>query len=113
MATRGNRSAVLADQESVGLQGVGRALDILECVAEGQMTATGVVEALGIKWATAHRTLRFLAERGYLEREAHTGESPIGPGVYSMGGASVAGLPLVHLARAHLPAAVEETGATA
>src|SRR4051794_26905092 len=113
MAARGNGTAVLADQESGGLQGVGRALDILECVADGAMTATGVVEALGIKWATAHRTLRYLAERGYLERDPHTGVYTIGPRVYSIGGAYVAGLPLVHLARAHLPAAVEETGATA
>jgi DNA-binding IclR family transcriptional regulator len=103
----------LGEQEAGGLQGVGRALDILEYVADRSATATGLVQALGIKWATAHRTLRFLAERGYLERDKQTGVYSIGPRAYAVGGAYVANLALVHVGSAHLPPMVEESGATA
>ena len=103
----------LAEPESGGLQGVGRALDILEYVADRGVTATALVQALGIKWATAHRTLRFLAERGYLERDKQTGVYAIGPRAYAVGGAYVANLALVHITSAHLPQMVEESGATA
>jgi DNA-binding IclR family transcriptional regulator len=77
------------------------------------MTATEVVHELGIKWATAHRALTYLVERGYLEREDASGVYAIGPRVYAIGSSYVAQLPLVQVARAHLPAAVEQTGATA
>jgi DNA-binding IclR family transcriptional regulator len=95
------------------LQGVGRAFDILECLADRPMTATEVVHVLEIKWATAHRTLRYLLGRGYLERDEQTGTYHIGARAYSIGGAYVTDLPIVRVARAHLPDAVDESGATA
>lgn len=112
MSERVARNGVPATDASGALQGVGRALDILELVAEGGMTATEVVQDLGIKWATAHRALRYLVERGYLERDESTGAYSVGPRVYAIGSSYVAHLPLVQVARAHLPAAVEQSGAT-
>jgi DNA-binding IclR family transcriptional regulator len=113
MPERVARNGHATSDASGALQGVGRALDILECVAEGGMTATELVEELGIKWATAHRALTYLWERGYLERDDATGVYSIGPRVYAIGSSYVAQLPLVQVARAHLPSAVEQSGATA
>lgn len=113
MNERVARNGHAASEPAGALQGVGRALDILECIAEGGMTATEIVQELGIKWATAHRALTYLWERGYLERDDPTGVYSIGPRLYAIGSSYVAQLPLVQVARAHLPAAVEQSGATA
>ena len=101
------------DGERTSLQGVGRAFDVLEAVADRPMTATDVSHALNIKWATAHRTLSYLLSRGYLERDEQTGTYHIGARAYSIGGAYLTDLPIVRMARAHLPNAVDESGATA
>ena len=98
--------------EQPGLQGVGRAFDVLERLADGPMTATDVANELGIKWATAHRTLSFLMARGYLERDGRTGSYSVGPRAYAVGGSYLTNLPLRRGARAHLAAAMDESGAT-
>jgi DNA-binding IclR family transcriptional regulator len=101
------------DREASGLQGVGRAFDVLECLAERPMTASEVVEALGVKWATAHRTLSYLRDRGYLERDGRTGVYGIGPRIYAVGSSYLTRLPIVRIARPHLREAADELGATA
>jgi len=108
-----DKAVAAREQESSGLQTVGRAFDVLECIAERPMTATEVVQALGVKWATAHRTLSYLRERGYLERYEQTGVYYIGARVYSVGTSYLANLPILQVARNHLRTAVDETGATA
>ena len=42
------------------LQGVGRALDVLETVADRPMRANEIASELGLKWTTAYRTLTHL-----------------------------------------------------
>ena len=64
------------------LQGVGRALLVLEAVAEKPMRSKEVAERLGLKWTTAHRTLTHLLEQRYLRRDDASGLYSIGPRLY-------------------------------
>jgi DNA-binding IclR family transcriptional regulator len=59
------------------LQGVSRALRVMELFAQQPMRASEASEALGISWATLHRILSQLEEDQFLERD--------GSGVYRIG----------------------------
>lgn len=96
-----------------GLQGVDRALAILELLADAPMRAKDIADALDLKWSTAHRTLVHLRETGCLVRDEATGLYHIGPRIYFIGSSYIATLPLVTAARAYLRAAVRQTGTVA
>src|SRR5579884_1872234 len=61
------------------LQGVGRALEVLEAVADRPMRASEIAERLGLKWATAYRSLAHLCDARYLRKDEASGIYYIGP----------------------------------
>ena len=66
-----------------------------------------------MKWTTAHRTLTYLRENGYLQRDEATGVYYIGSRLYFIGSSYLAGLPILQSARVYLKAAADEMGVTA
>jgi DNA-binding IclR family transcriptional regulator len=91
------------------LQGLGRAMAIVEQLADHPMRAKELAEALGIKWTTAYRTLAYLCDHGYLYRDPVTGVYSIGARLFSIGSSYVASHPIVQAARPYLKEAVDET----
>jgi DNA-binding IclR family transcriptional regulator len=89
------------------LQGVGRAMVILEALARQPMRAKDLAETLGLKWTTAHRTLTYFEEQGYLERNPATGEYSIGARVYALGTTYLVRHQFAHASGPHLRAAAE------
>ena len=114
-----NRPASVRSQERTGtrrysdLQGIGRALAILEALAERPMRAKEVADALGLKWTTAYRALAHLREGGYLRRDDTTGLYSVGTRLYAIGASYLANLAIVQLGRPYLRAAADEAAATA
>lgn len=94
------------------LQGVGRAMAVLELLADRPMKAKELTEALGIKWTTAYRTLAYLLDNGYLSRDDSTGVYYIGSRLYYIGSSYLNHLPILQGSGPYLKAAAEETGAT-
>jgi DNA-binding IclR family transcriptional regulator len=74
----------------------------LEVVAERPRRAKEIAEALGLKWATAYRTLAHLEEEEYLRRDPATNAYSIGARLYAVGVAYLSTHPLSHLAPPHL-----------
>jgi DNA-binding IclR family transcriptional regulator len=95
------------------LQGVGRAMEILEAIAERPMRASELAERLSLKWTTAHRCLTHLLENRYLRRNGLTGTYSIGPRLYYLGQAYLRNHPLLDAGAQVLRALAHETGATA
>ncbi len=87
------------------LQGVGRALAILEALAERPMRAQDLARHLGLKWTTAYRTLSYLEEEEYLRRHEATNEYTVGPRLYRVGSAYLASHPFANLVPPHLKTA--------
>lgn len=87
------------------LQGVGRALAILEALAEHPMRAQDLARHLGLKWTTAYRTLSYLEEEEYLRRSETTNEYSVGPRLYRVGSAYLAAHPFANLVPPHLKSA--------
>jgi DNA-binding IclR family transcriptional regulator len=67
------------------LKGVGRAMEVLEAVAQQPMRASEVAERLGLNWTTTHRSLTYLQEQRYLRRDEDSGIYRIGPRLYYLG----------------------------
>lgn len=67
------------------LKGVGRAMEVLEAVAQQPMRASEVAERLGLNWTTTHRSLTYLQEHRYLRRDEDSGIYRIGPRLYYLG----------------------------
>jgi DNA-binding IclR family transcriptional regulator len=89
------------------LQGVGRAMAILEALARRPMRAKDLAEALELKWTTAHRTLTYFEEEGYLERDPSSGEYSVGARVYALGSTYLIRHQFAHAAGPHLRIAAE------
>jgi DNA-binding IclR family transcriptional regulator len=95
------------------LQGVGRAVTVLEAVAEKPMRAKEIAARLGLKWTTAHRTLTHLLEQRYLRRDNATGLYSVGPRLYYLGQAYLFGHPLVSAGAQFLRGVAKEMGVSA
>jgi DNA-binding IclR family transcriptional regulator len=95
------------------LQGVGRAVEVLEAVAERPMRAKEIAEVLGLKWTTAYRTITYLYEHRYLRRDDASGTYSIGPRLYFLGQAYLLDNPLLAAGAQTLRALAYETGANA
>ena len=109
-------TAVTPEAEPAGyanLQGVGRAMAVLEQLAEGGMRPKELSQALGLKWTTLYRTLAYLHDRGYLERDEATGVYYVGARLYYIGSSYVNHLPVLQGGQPYLKAAADELGATA
>lgn len=106
-------SGSAAARPYAALQGVGRAMEILEAVAVRPMRASEIVEELGLKWTTAHRSLTYLTEQRYLRRNGHSGVYSIGPRMFYLGQAYLAWHPLIDAGATALRAVAHETHASA
>ena len=95
------------------LKGVGRAMEILEAIAEQPMRAKDLAEALELKWTTAYRTLAYLEEHDYLQRAPSSGQYSVGPRLYMLGSAYLVTHPLAPLAPPHLKVASEKMACAA
>lgn len=102
-----------APRHYAALQGVGRAMEILEAVAADPMRASDIVQRLDLKWTTAYRSLTYLLENRYLRRDEQSGVYSIGPRLYSLGQAYLLGHPLLDAGTLSLRALAHETGGTA
>src|SRR5712691_8753613 len=96
------------------VQSVGRAVSILELLAEadGEMGVTQIGRELGVHKATASRLISTLAEYGLVEQNPATEKYRLGFGLVRLAGAAVAGLDLVEQARPVLRRLAEETRET-
>jgi DNA-binding IclR family transcriptional regulator len=103
---------VLEGKPYASLQGVGRALEIVEAVAERPMRASEIAERLGLKWTTAYRSVAYLLERWYLRKDEATGVYSIGPRLYYLGRAYLVDHPLREAGGQLLKALAFETGAS-
>lgn len=89
------------------LQGVSRALRLLELVAQHPMNASDAAEAMGLSWATFHRTLSQLEQDQFIERDS-AGILRIGRRSWLLGSTYLVGHRLLELAIPHLRAAAEQ-----
>jgi DNA-binding IclR family transcriptional regulator len=101
-----------AERRYAALQGVGRAMVVLETIAAEPMRASDVVRRLGLKWTTAHRTLTYLLENDYLRRDEGSGTYSVGPRLYSLGQSYLRGHPLIDAGTPSVRAIAHEVGGT-
>lgn len=94
------------------LQGVGRALEIVEAVAQRPMRASDIAEQLDLKWTTAYRSVAYLLDNRYLRKDEATGIYSIGPRIFYLGQAYLMDHPLRDAGAQLLKALAFETGAS-
>jgi IclR family acetate operon transcriptional repressor len=96
------------------VQSVGRAMSILEMLADGagELGVTQIGKRLGVAKATASRLVATLAERGLVEQNPSTEKYHLGFGLLRLAGAAAAGLDLVRQARPVLEELAERTQET-
>ncbi len=96
------------------VQSVGRAVGILEMLADGagELGVTEVGRRLGVHKATASRLLSTLAGRGLVERNPATDKYRLGFGLIHLAGAALAGMDLIREARPILEDLTERTKET-
>ena len=87
------------------LKGVRRAFDVLEHIAASPGRATDIAAALGVSWATLHRTLNQLEADGFLARDPDTLRYTIGARLWYVGTAYLSDHPILEVARPYLEAA--------
>jgi DNA-binding IclR family transcriptional regulator len=90
------------------LQGVSRALRVLEVLAEHPMRASEAAEALGMSWATLHRTLTQLEADEFIERDS-SGVFRIGKRSWLLGSTYLVGHRLLELAIPLMTRAAQDT----
>lgn len=96
-----------------GVQSVGRAMAILDALAEGsELGVTEVGRRLGVHKATASRLLATLAEHGLVERSPENDKYRLGFGLIRLAGAAMAGFDLGRQARPILEDLAERTRET-
>lgn len=94
------------------LKGVRRALEVLEYLAVNPGRAIDIVAALGVSWATLHRTLSQLEQGGFVERDTDTGRYAIGSRMWFIGTAYLANHRVLETARPYLDAAAGKSDHT-
>lgn len=113
MASRPGNSA--PGDEGAGpapLKGVNRALLVLEHIASHPGRATAIAEAMGLSWATLHRTLRQLEQGGFLQRDPDTGHYSIGRRMWFIGATYLASHNVLEVALQYLRTASRARGIT-
>jgi DNA-binding IclR family transcriptional regulator len=96
------------EQPKATLQGVMRALRVLELVAERPMRATDAAGALKMSWATLHRTLSQLESAEFITRD-NAGVYRMGRRTWLLGSTYLVGHPLLELAIPLFRSAADET----
>ena len=82
------------------VKSVAKVLDILEHLgaAREPVGISGLARATGVHVSTAHRLLRTLVARGYVEQRSDSRRYALGPRVHALGGAYLGGSDLVSIA---------------
>ena len=88
-------------------------MQILEQLAEKPRRAQDLAQDLGLKWTTAHRTLTYLRNEGYVKRDEATEVYYVGARLYYIGSSYTTNLPILQAARVYLKTAADTTSATA
>lgn len=109
---RDTNAAGTQTKQYATLQGVGRALEIVEAVAQRPMRASDIAEHLGLKWTTAYRSVAYLLDNRYLRKDEATGIYSIGPRIFYLGQAYLMDHPLRDAGTQLLKALAFETGAS-
>ncbi|BBK31644.1 IclR family transcriptional regulator [Stella humosa] len=89
--------ALVGDAADGTVKSVAKVLDLLEHLgAAGQPVGiSDLARAAGLHVSTAHRLLRTLVRRGYVEQRSDTRRYALGPRVHALGGAYLGGSDLV------------------
>ncbi|MFE0421743.1 IclR family transcriptional regulator [Streptomyces sp. NPDC058953] len=87
-----------------------RAMQMLEYLAEKPMRATELAERTATKWATAHRTLAYLRDHGFVRRDEATGLHYIGRRLFAIGSAYLSEHPLFHTGEPLMRTAADRVG---
>lgn len=99
-----------------GAQVVGRVAALLRDLSTAMPTGCGTTELaarVGISRPTAHRLLSALAEQGFVDRDATTGNWLLGPELFLMGTIAAERYDVTEIAREHVVALAEATGESA
>jgi DNA-binding IclR family transcriptional regulator len=96
-----------AEAKAPALKGVRRSLQVLEYIALNPGRATDVAAGLKVSWATLHRTLSELEQGGFVARDGDSNRYSIGPRMWFVGTAYLAGHRVLEAARPYLDAAAE------
>jgi len=97
-----------------GIKSVGKVLDILECLADARrpVGVSEVARAVNFHVSTAHRLLRTLASRGYVEQDDSLRHYVLGPRILTLLGAYRSGETLLQVARPELELLRDALGET-
>ncbi|MEU0686955.1 IclR family transcriptional regulator [Streptomyces uncialis] len=87
-----------------------RAMQMLEHLAEKPMRATELAERTSSKWATAHRTLAYLREHGFVRRDEATGLHYVGRRLFAIGSSYLSEHPLFHTGEPLMRNAADRVG---
>lgn len=89
------------DKESYSIQSVENALDVLEalCDEEDEVRISRLSEKLGMNKTSVFRLLATFENRGYVEKEAHSGKYRLGLAAYEMGQKFLSRMTLLRKAR--------------
>ena len=96
----------------VTLKSVDRALHVLEYIAIHPGRATDISEALGLPWATLHRTLQQLEKGGVLRKDPDSNHYHIGPRMWFIGATYLANHRIIEAATPFLKEASKTPGIT-
>lgn len=83
-------------------RGMDRSFAVLELVAQQPSRVIDVTKALGLPWATVHRTLSQLEKAQFLRKDAATGRFEIGPRLWHIGSAYLSNHRVLHAAQSYL-----------
>jgi len=99
----------------MSVQSIDRAFDILELLSfePGGLSLTDIGRRLDLHKSTVHRILTSLKNRGYIEKDASSGNYKLGLGFVALAGEHLSGLELTTEARPFLHALSKRTGQTA
>ncbi|MCW5750587.1 MAG: IclR family transcriptional regulator [Alphaproteobacteria bacterium] len=96
------------------VKSVAKVLDILEHLGHAgrPVGISDLARATSLHVSTAHRLLRTLSSRGYVEQRAESRRYALGPRVFELGNAYVSGRDFVTLARPRIEALRDRIGET-
>ncbi|MFE9664328.1 helix-turn-helix domain-containing protein [Streptomyces sp. NPDC005955] len=95
---------------SSSMQSMHRAMQMLEYLAEKPMRASELAERTSSKWATAHRTLVYLREHGFVHRDEATGLHYVGRRLFAIGSSYLNEHPLFHTGEPLMRTAADRVG---
>ncbi|MEU5397832.1 IclR family transcriptional regulator C-terminal domain-containing protein [Streptomyces sp. NPDC005963] len=85
-------------------------MQMLEYLAEKPMRATELAERTSSKWATAHRTLAYLRDHGFVRRDEATGLHYVGRRLFAIGSSYLSEHPLFHTGEPLMRNAADRVG---